>query len=236
MKALIIIPCYNEEKRLPEKDFADFMEQHREISFLFVNDGSTDNTGEILKKLSSKFTNADMLELEKNCGKAEAVRRGMLHAAKSKVQFIGFFDADLATPLSELPGMLDCAEESTLYISGCRIMRLGSNIKRKFLRHIAGRIFATAASILLDLPVYDTQCGAKLYTAETVNRIFSRKFVTKWFFDVEILRRMIRIYGREQVISNAVEYPLHHWIDKDGSKIKIFVVLSDFISLLLSKD
>lgn len=236
MDALIIVPCYNEEKRLPAKIFANFIKQHREITFLFVNDGSSDNTGKVLGGLCSAHPNAELLELPGNQGKAEAVRQGMLHAAKRKVRFIGFTDADLATPLEELLKMLLCARNSTLCISGCRFLRLGSKIKRHPARHFIGRIFATAASIYLDLPVYDTQCGAKFYAAETIEEVFQTPFVTRWFFDVEILKRLIRIYGRDKVIEDCFEYPLHCWEDKSGSKIRLFAVLKDFIRLLFSKN
>ena len=221
---------------MPADAFAGFMKIHPEMSFLCVNDGSRDNTGEVLKKLCAANPNAALLELTDNCGKAEAVRQGMLHAADTGVRFIGFLDADLATPPEELTGMLASAWESVLCISGCRLVRLGSAITRSPWRHFAGRIFATAASLYLNLPVYDTQCGAKLYAAEAVGSIFQKPFVTKWFFDVEILRRLLRLYGRERILADTLEYPLRSWADRAGSKIRFFPALADFIRLLLSKD
>lgn len=235
-KCTIIVPCYNEAERLDLDQFSCFMKQHPEFFFLFVNDGSSDNTGELLKKFCSNHAGADLLELKKNCGKAEAVRAGMLHAKEFPVTFIGFYDADLATPLEEFCEMLALARENTLFISGCRIMRLGSTIVRKTSRHLLGRVFATAASWHTDLPVYDTQCGAKIYHIRTIEKAFQRPFVTKWFFDVEILRRLISVYGREQLIDNSVEYPLHCWIEKSGSKLRLFAILSDFIRLLTTRD
>ena len=236
MNALIIVPCYNEEKRLPAEVFSNFLKQHREIAFIFVNDGSSDDTGNILQELCSAHPNAELLELPKNKGKAEAVRQGMLQAVDRNVRFIGFTDADLATPLEELLDMLNCTKDSTLCISGCRFLHLGSKIKREPVRHFVGRIFATAASTYLDLPVYDTQCGAKFYASETIGKVFNTPFATKWFFDVEILKRLLRIYGKDRVIEDCFEYPLHCWEDKSGSKIRLFTVLKDFICLLLSKN
>ena len=234
MNALIIVPCYNEEKRLPAEVFADFMKQHRELEFVFVNDGSSDGTGAVLKELCSAHPNAELLELPENKGKAEAVRQGMLHAAERDVRFIGFTDADLATPPEELTDMLFCTRESTLCVSGYRFLRLGGRIKRHPWRHFIGRIFATAASMYLDLPVYDTQCGAKFYASETIKKVFDQPFVTRWFFDVEILNRLLRIYGRDRIMEDCFEYPLHCWEDKSGSKIRFFAVLKDFIRLLCS--
>lgn len=235
-KCAIIIPCYNEAERLELEQFSRFLEQHSEFSFLFVNDGSSDNTGALLKEFCSNYSNASFLELEKNSGKAEAVRTGMLHAKDLQVSFVGFCDADLATPLDEFCNMLALAMENTVFISGCRIMRLGSTIVRKTSRHLLGRVFATAASWHTGLPVYDTQCGAKIYHIRTIGNVFHRPFVTKWFFDVEILRRLINVYGKENIINNAIEYPLHCWIEKTGSKLRLFAVLWDFIRLLLTKN
>ena len=236
MDALIIVPCYNEELRLPTEAFASFMKNHQAITFLFVNDGSSDNTGAVLEKLCAVHPNARRLELLKNCGKAEAVRRGMLHAAKLPARFFGFWDADLATPLEELPGMLAATADSTLYVSGCRLLRLGTKIRRNPLRHYIGRIFATAASMYLDLPVYDTQCGAKLYAAETVSAIFQKPFVSEWCFDVEILRRLTKLYSKERIIRDGLEFPLCCWEDKSGSKIRPLIVIKDLFRLLFLKD
>lgn len=238
MDVLLIIPCYNEEKRLQTEVFNDFMNRHTEIKFLFVNDGSSDNTGEILQKLCSSHPDAKLLELPKNSGKAEAVRQGMLYADNfdTPFRFVGFLDADLATPLEELPAMLSYATESSICISGCRFSRLGGRIKRNPIRHFIGRIFATAASLYLDLPVYDTQCGAKFYTFDAIAGVFQKPFVTQWLFDIEILQRLIQIYGKERIIKDCFEYPLHNWEDKSGSKIKICAILLDLVRLIFFKE
>ena len=235
-KAVIVIPCYNEAERLKTERFSGFLAEHREISLLFVDDGSKDSTAEILNVLCREHVNADVLLLPENKGKAEAVRQGMLHAAGTNPPFIGFWDADLATPLSEVFPMLKKAEQGYIYVSGCRLVTLGRQIRRKVTRHFLGRIFATAVSCHLGLPVYDTQCGAKIFASGLAGDIFSRPFVTKWFFDVEILRRMINRYGRETVTEKSFEYLLDHWQDEKGSKIKYFSALKDFIHLLLTKN
>ncbi|MBR7120682.1 MAG: glycosyltransferase [Lentisphaeria bacterium] len=236
VKALIIIPCYNEAERLNIPEFTGFLAGHPEISLLFVDDGSTDGTAGVLKSLAAEFANADCLILSCNSGKAEAVRQGMLFAAGKDVPFAGFLDADLATPLPEIIPMLAEAEKGKFYVSGCRLARLGSNIRRHLHRHLMGRIFATVVSMHLDLVVYDTQCGAKIFASEMIPFLFDRPFVTKWFFDVEILRRMISRYGKEQLLAKSLEYPLSGWIDQKGSKINYFSALKDFIRLLLSKN
>ncbi len=235
-KFAVVIPCYNEANRLDTDAFSSFIFCHPEITFIFVNDGSSDNTEHILRALCIR-DNAVCLNLTANSGKAEAVRKGMLHAnSTGKFDFIGFWDADLATGLDELVRMCNTIEEKTIYISGCRLLRLGGAIQRKLIRHILGRSFATAVSIHLDLPVYDTQCGAKLYKSECVNNVFARPFVTKWFFDVEILRRLINFYGKARVLSDSIEMPLYHWKDVEGSKLRYLTCLKDFFKLLTSKN
>lgn len=231
----VAVPCYNEAERLDLTAFRDFISTHPEVVFIFVNDGSRDGTEEILKDFCSQ-NNAQYITLEKNSGKAEAVRQGMKTAESFDVDYIGFFDADLATPLSELERMLQAAENEYVYISGCRLLRLGGNISRKHARHYLGRVFATAVSLHLNLPVYDTQCGAKLYAKESIRAITAEKFVTRWFFDVEILRRLLMFYGRERIVNSSFELPLLSWEDKKGSKINYLRCLYDFIKLLLSRE
>ena len=228
----IIIPCYNEEGRLDLPAFREFIETHPDVNFIFVNDGSSDGTAGVLANFCSA-NRAEWCSLEKNSGKAEAVRQGMKIAMKHNSDYIGFWDADLATPLSELERMLESATEEMLYISGCRLLRLGGRIKRKWYRHYLGRVFATAVSLYLALPVYDTQCGAKLYKKECVPFITEHRFVTRWFFDVEILKRMTKHYGTDAVLSRSLELPLESWLDVSGSKLRYISCMVDFIKLFL---
>jgi glycosyltransferase involved in cell wall biosynthesis len=223
MQTTIIVPCYNEEKRLPINAFLFFVEKNKNVQFLFVNDGSKDNTLKILTTLSSKNGRILILDLQNNRGKAEAVRQGMLHAVENlNSDYIGFWDADLAVPLSEIERFIDCFQKNdSQMVMGCRLMRLGANVKRKKSRHYLGRSFATAASMLLNLQVYDTQCGAKLFKANIVSSLFEKPFISKWIFDVELLARYITIFGLEDAAKKIFEYPLSSWEDIAGSSIKI---------------
>jgi len=207
---------------LKKEAFLSFVNEHRHIAFLFVNDGSTDNTLEVLNEFVKEHENLHVLNLEQNGGKAEAVRQGMLCAFQTfKPQYIGFWDADLATPLDELPNFKTIIQEQKFdIITGLRLMRLGAKVKRKNSRHFLGRIFATVASNVLRLPVYDTQCGAKLYKAELVPDLFDEKFTTRWLFDVEILARYVKRYGSDKAKIDIYEYPVFAWEDKHGSQVK----------------
>ena len=224
-KICIIIPCYNESLRLNQKAFSDFISANQsEYDILFVNDGSTDNTLDIITKISIAFPiNCFIYNLSHNCGKAEAVRVGINFAhEKNQYNYMVQFDADLATPLSEIEFFRKIAinNPQLVMILGSRIKRLGADINRNNKRHILGRIFATFASNILKLPVYDTQCGAKLIKAEIIPYVFNKPFITSWIFDVEILAR-IRNNNRDTITNILYEHPITTWKDVDGSKLKM---------------
>lgn len=221
MKTIVVVPCYNESKRLRQDEFLAFVEQHDDVAFLFANDGSRDNTLEVLQSLCSRHERLLLLDIQPNGGKAEAVRKAMLHAVEQyKPSYVAFWDADLATPLNEIPCMVQWADKDFDAVTGLRLMRLGAKVRRKASRHYLGRCFATVASMMLHLPVYDTQCGAKLFRADMVPDLFSEPFITRWLFDVEILARYTKRYGNARAVERIYEYPLFQWQDVDGSQLK----------------
>lgn len=223
--AAIVIPCFNEAKRLDRAAFEQFAAEASEISFVFVDDGSVDDTKRMIEELAARLSDrASVVALEKNSGKAEAVRRGVNRALESQPTYVGFWDADLATPLSvirEFSQLLD-DNPSLQMIMGARVQLLGRQIERSALRHYAGRIAATAISTVLGLRVYDTQCGAKLFRADAAGELFRDPFRTRWIFDAEIIARLIARLGAHADPSArdvVYEYPLHKWMDVRGSKI-----------------
>jgi len=232
-KCCIIIPCFNEENRLPVAEIQAFISQNSHVQLLGVNDGSRDRTLALLQALEKghpgQFATYDM---PANSGKAEAVRAGMLHAITAfDAEYYGFWDADMSTPLSELVWFSEFSGGNLKYdiIMGSRISRLGSNIDRKMMRHYLGRIFATFTSIILKLKVYDTQCGAKVFKKEIVSDLFSAPFKSKWFFDVELLARYIKLHGHDKTYEQTLEVPLRRWIEVKGSKLKA----TDFLKVPL---
>ncbi len=235
----VVVPCYNEEQRLPVSAFQAFIPTAPRIRFLFVNDGSTDGTLTILKALQTEFpVEVDVFDQKTNRGKAEAVRNGMLRAlVEHHAPYTGFWDADLATPLSELPRLLGLmlTTPSLELVLGSRVRLQGRLVTRRVFRHYAGRIFATLASLTLSLPIYDTQCGAKLFRATpTLTQILATPFHSRWTFDVEMLARFLQIRrdNRAQAICALYEEPLHQWEDVGGSKLKIqdsFRAISDLL-------
>lgn len=225
-KTCIVIPCYNEETRLHLNELLLFAENNKEIHLLLIDDCSTDKTFQCISSLVIDAINKNITVLQNdvNKGKAETIRNGILNSNHlGRFKYLGFWDADMATPLNEINWFFHFInhfnEKKVFY--GSRCLRLGSTIKRKFIRQFLGRMFATVVSKSLDLPVYDTQCGAKLFVHETAIELFSQPFLSKWFFDVELLFRYKNKYGKEQTLMDFYEVPLQNWEHKEGSKLKI---------------
>jgi dolichyl-phosphate beta-glucosyltransferase len=215
---VLVVPCYNEESRLSLESFEEGAQG--EVQILFVDDGSKDGTVAKIQAFIRGKTNLHLLVCAKNSGKANAVRQGMLHVSAdptlSKARWVGYWDADLATPLWEIPNMIQYADFYNLPVAavwGSRVYRLGSQIQRSALRHYLGRGFATVIGTLLKVESYDTQCGAKLFRTEHLQTAFAEPFISHWIFDVEIL---LRLQGHL-----LIEYPLRKWQDVPGSKVKI---------------
>jgi len=221
----IVVPCYNEASRFQPEPFFEACLAQPALSFVFVNDGSSDDTFGVLSQLASRLPERmSVLRLEANAGKAEAVRRGVLRAFESSASLVGYWDADLATPLYNIERFALFFERSAVQlVMGSRVRLLGRDVRRSALRHYIGRGFATVAALALRLPVYDTQCGAKLFRANsTFREIFSVPFELGWSFDIELLARMlrsIRSLGADPE-QQIVEVPLDAWIDAPGSKLR----------------
>ena len=238
----IVVPCYNEAIRFRPEPFLAFLADERalarQVDFLFVNDGSSDATLSVLEALQSEATRMGhpgriaILDKKQNGGKGEAIRDGMAAALspvgperEAACEYIGFWDADLATPLSAIPQFLEVIEgrPHLHMIFGSRIRLLGRTIRRNPARHYLGRIFATAASRTLSLPIYDTQCGAKIFKATPdLGRVLATPFISRWIFDVELVARYIQLRGRAFCFDSIYEFPLDSWEDVAGSKVGPF--------------
>jgi glycosyltransferase involved in cell wall biosynthesis len=224
---LIVVPCYNEAARLPVDRFVDFAKGHPDVQFLLVNDGSRDDTLALLRRLESEHPeNFEVLDQQPNQGKAAAVRAGMAEALKRRAAFAGYWDADLSTPLDELPrfvAVLRSHPERDI-VFGARVQLLGRSIARVAARHYMGRLFATLASLALGVPVYDTQCGAKLFRGTPeMEALFREPFASGWIFDVELIARILaqqRASGGPGPEELIYELPLRRWTDVPGSKVR----------------
>lgn len=221
----IVIPCYNEANRLPVDAILSFLESSINVDICFVNDGSSDETISLLHQLKEKNPQKiSVLDQKQNQGKAEAVRAGVLSAFdKGQYDYIGYFDADLATPLVALFDFIEFSQNSLKhsFVIGSRIKRMGAIIERKATRHYLGRIFSTFASLVLRLPIYDTQCGAKMIKRDIIGDLFARPFMSRWLFDLEIFARAIHKLGYQSMTMEILEVPLKVWIEKGDSRLKL---------------
>lgn len=218
----IVIPCYNEAERLLGAEFKEFVHKNLGYHLCFVNDGSKDNTLEVLEEL--RKGNEDRISIydcEKNGGKAEAVRLGMLHLAKqNQFNFIGFLDADLSTNFDDFKVLVaEISNSKFQIVSGSRVTRMGADIAKESARAIISKTVNLIIRKTLGMNFKDTQCGAKIMTKEIIEKTFQKKFLTKWLFDVEIFMRMKKVYGNIEAQSLICEKPLNRWVHMDGSKL-----------------
>jgi CheY-like chemotaxis protein len=230
----VVIPCYNEGKRLRGKKFTDYIDKNSGYHLCFVNDGSTDKTLKILNKLRKGRENfITVYNCEKNYGKAEAVRQGMLYMAQQEdLDYIGFLDADLSTNLSDFDDLVSTIEGSRYKIvSGCRINRMGANIRKESVRKVVSLILNFIITRILKMDFKDTQCGAKVFHKDIVHIAFDKTFISKWIFDVEIYRRITLSFGLKKARRIVCEQPLKRWIHADGSKLSMKDSLKIFLQL-----
>lgn len=234
LRTRIVVPAYNEASRFDVAVLDEYLRHNTTVDFILVNDGSKDGTLALLNDQAGKWQQRiQVLDLQPNRGKSEAVRQGVLAAlARPDTGYVGFWDADWATPLTALDefiALLD-HDQSLQFVMGSRVRLLGRRIDRRPLRHYVGRIAGTIASLVLGLAVYDTQCGAKLLRVNAdTPRLFSGEFGSRWVFDVELIARYLVNHPSGEGI---YELPLDEWRDVGDSKVRSVDVVRAFWDLL----
>jgi glycosyltransferase involved in cell wall biosynthesis len=203
---------------------------------VLVDDGSVDGTGEILERMRAAAPAlVTVIRQSPRRGKAEAVRVGILAGLELHARLVGFFDADLSTPLDAIDDFLNVLRlrPTVEFVLGSRVMLMGRDIRRKATRHYLGRVFATAVSHALDLPVYDTQCGAKILRVNAATAsLFGAPFRSAWIFDVELIARYLRLpvaSGEPARRDRLYELVLPAWRDRPGSKLRWY----DFVRAMV---
>ncbi|GAA3510240.1 hypothetical protein GCM10022393_24330 [Aquimarina addita] len=221
----IIIPCYNEYDRLEQDKFINFLKEKSNYHLCFVNDGSTDDTSAALHQLSElNPKNISVIDLELNQGKAGAVQSGANYLKTlHHIDNIAFLDADLSTSLEEMHNLVEKlnANPELAMVFGSRKMDTSKNIKRSNLRHLLSSFMAFFINFVLQLPIKDTQCGAKVFRKDVIQNIYTKKFISKWLFDIEIFLRLKKHIGINDLLNHISEEPLDSWIEIEGSKITL---------------
>jgi glycosyltransferase involved in cell wall biosynthesis len=239
---IVVIPCYNEEERLDPAAVRALVDDPR-IDVILVDDGSTDGTRALIERLARESKGrVTAMAMPVNSGKAEAVRIAVREAIRridrgeARDDVVGYLDADFATPPAELSRILDLLLASGKKVAmGARVARLGANVRRSQARHYLGRLFATTASVVLDMSIYDTQCGAKAFRdGPALRAAMSQPFRSKWVFDVELIGRLITGQDGVPPLSpdDFVEVPLEAWEDVRGSKLGVKGALRGGMDLL----
>ncbi len=234
MKNVIVIPCYNEANRLKFDEFQQFVDQQADYHLCFVNDGSSDETVAQLSEFANQNTaQVTVVDLTVNQGKAEAVRQGVLMMSHQEdVETIGFIDADLATGFEDYMRLVAVHRiEDKRVVIGSRKKGDGSGVERSAFRSLASFAVGRIIKSLIELPICDTQCGAKVFDVAAANYLFDTPFVSKWLFDVELFLRLKSRYGK-QTVDVLSEVGLSNWTEIEGSKISMSASLKFPIRLL----
>lgn len=218
---ILIIPCYNEANRW-NIEYWNKLSKIKRLRLVFVNDGSFDQTSELIQQFVSRSSHC-ALNLERNVGKAEAVRNGFNYAFEFKPLAVGFLDADEAFSFEEVERQINCylrlnsgqCESQSVWSS--RVQLAGRKLKRDLSRHYLARILVTLLAVRLGFSIYDPQSGLKIYpNSKELQRCFEDEFRTRWFVDLEIYMRWRNVTNEWM---NVWEEPVHEWRDVQGSKI-----------------
>ena len=218
-QVIMLVPCFNEGSRLNLKFWQEIVDE-LECEWLFINDGSTDDT---LEKLES-IIGIKVLSFDENEGKAEAIRKGINFVLENPefVDYnIGYIDSDDAFIVEDIKKVLDkfnSFKEDFDAIWVSRVALAGRKISRNTKRHLISRVIVTLLGFVYKEMPYDPQTGFKIFKARTFSKeITNKKFKTRWFIDLEILTRMESVNKRKLHIW---EEPVSYWRDIPGTKIK----------------
>jgi dolichyl-phosphate beta-glucosyltransferase len=209
----IIVPAYNEATRVGptlEAMLAYLQSQPWTAEVIVVDDGSHDDTVKVVQEIAQNNPNLRIVCNEINRGKGYSVRRGM-QVARGDV--IAFSDADLSSPIEELPKLLDALEEGADVAIGSRWLQASVQTQRQSLpRQLAGRVFNLSLRVILGLRFNDTQCGFKAFSRRAARAIVEKQMIERWGFDPEMLF-IARKFGYR-----IDEIPVR-WGHKQGSSV-----------------
>lgn len=226
----IVIPAYNEERRLPPalaavRAYLDRSTRYSNVEILVVDDGSRDGTAALVESVAAEDSRVRLLRNPGNRGKGYSVRHGML---EGKGDWILFSDADLSAPIEELDKLLDAAQSRGAQVAiGSRALdRSLIGIHQSRSREFAGIVLNRIMRLVTGLRFADTQCGFKLFRRDAARLIFARQQLDGFTFDVEdlFIARLLNI--------PAVEVPVR-WNNVEGTKVSVMVGPQFFLDLFL---
>ncbi|GAB4542751.1 MAG: glycosyltransferase family 2 protein [Anaerolineae bacterium] len=182
----IIVPAYNEEKRLPKSlpQIIEFVKsQDYPVEIIVVDDGSTDRTAEIVKEFQKEAPFMTLLQVEHG-GKGHAVKAGMMQA---NGEFLFLCDSDLSMPIAEVTRFLPPALDGYDVAIASREIEGARRYNEPAYRHLMGRVFNLIVRVLAVHGIQDTQAGFKCFRREAARQLFPLQSINGWGFDVEIL-------------------------------------------------
>jgi dolichyl-phosphate beta-glucosyltransferase len=224
----IVIPAYNEERRLPStlEVVLAWLDKgpYRDAEVLVVDDGSNDKTAAVVESRAATEPRLRLVRNPGNRGKGYAIRHGML---KAKGDWILFTDADLSAPIDEFPKLLAAAEAKGAAIAiGSRALdRSLIGVHQSQWREVSGIVFNQIMRMITGLPFADTQCGFKLFRRDAAQRVFPRQRLDGFSFDVEDLF-VARTLG-----IHTIEVPVR-WNNVEGTKVGMLQGIASFLDLL----
>jgi dolichyl-phosphate beta-glucosyltransferase len=209
----IVLPAYNESARIAstiEKILVHANQRGWRAEIIVVNDGSRDNTAQIVQEYAGKNPMLRLIENPGNRGKGFSVKNGMLQA---NGEILLFSDADLSSPISEADKLFAALQEGADVAIGSRWLKTELQIQRQpFYRQIFGRVFNLALRLVLGLNFKDTQCGFKAFTRSAAMRLFPAQKIERWGFDPELL------YLAKRSGLRVAEVPVA-WSHREGTRI-----------------
>ena len=184
----IVIPAYNEEKRI-EKTIDTLLDKAHELKIkeiLIVDDGSIDKTSKIVLAKVHKTIDIKLIQLGMNQGKGKALREGVIHATG---EYIGCLDADLSAAIDSIPHAITMLEKDADLVIGTRVTPQGTDLRKTqpLRRRYAGKLFSLLQKIIVGVPYNDTQCPFKIFTKNAAQTIFPNLVIRRWSIDVELL-------------------------------------------------